>query len=226
LEVRNADLCRQLQKEHDEIEKLQSLNYSVAQQLQRKDGEIDNLKAHVASVATSSKEAIMGLKSLVAQKEDVILQLQEKMVNSSKVEALKASFEEAESDLKRYREEASAAWDRVRELEESMKYMKRDDSTFDVEDVSELRSELVSVKDKLAERDEQLVDTRKGIAESQKMIFRLMDTVKELRRRRTTKHYHHGFDSSLIVAQTESSHSLGFPSIYDSQTESYQSTDS
>ena len=226
LEVRNADLCRQLQKEHDEIEKLQSLNYSVAQQLQRKDGEIDNLKAHVASVATSSKEAIMGLKSLVAQKEDVILQLQEKMVNSSKVEVLKASFEEAESDLKRFREEASAAWDRVRELEESMKYMKRDDSTFDVEDVSELRSELASVKDKLAERDEQLVDTRKGIAESQKMIFRLMDTVKELRRRRTTKHYHHGFDSSLIVAQTESSHSLGFPSIYDSQTESYQSTDS
>jgi chromosome segregation ATPase len=104
LEVTNADLCRQLQNEHNEMEELQSLNYSVAQQLQRKDGEIDYLKAHVVSVATSSRDAILGLKSLVAQKEDVILQLQEKLqkpnpqdkeiVNSSKVEALKASFEE------------------------------------------------------------------------------------------------------------------------------------
>ena len=223
LEVRNADLCRQLQKEHDEIEKLQSLNYTVAQQLQRKDGDIDNLKAHIASVATSSKEAIMGLKSLVAQKEDVILQLQEKIVTSSKVDALKASFEEAESDLKRYQEEASAAWDRVRELEESMKYMRRDESTFNDEEISELRSELAYVKDKLAERDEQLVDSRKGIAEAQKMIFRLMNTVKELHKNRTkTEQYLDGFDS-LIVAKTESSHSHGFASIFDSQTESNQS---
>ena len=234
LEVTNADLCRQLQNEHNEMEELQSLNYSVAQQLQRKDGEIDYLKAHVVSVATSSRDAILGLKSLVAQKEDVILQLQEKLqkpnpqdkeiVNSSKVEALKASFEEAESDLKRYQEEASAAWDRVRELEESMKYMRRDASTFDDKETSELRSELASVKDKLAERDAQLVDSRKGIAEAQKMIFRLMNTVKELRKKRTkTEHYLHGFDSSLIVAKTESSHSLGFASIFDSQTESSQS---
>lgn len=234
LEVTNADLCRQLQNEHNEMEELQSLNYSVAQQLQRKDGEIDYLKAHVVSVATSSRDAILGLKSLVAQKEDVILQLQEKLqkpnpqdkeiVNSSKVEALKASFEEAESDLKRYQEEASAAWDRVRELEESMKYMRRDESTFDDKETSELRSELASVKDKLAERDAQLVDSRKGIAEAQKMIFRLMNTVKELRKKRTkTEHYLHGFDSSLIVAKTESSHSLGFASIFDSQTESSQS---
>jgi chromosome segregation ATPase len=210
LEVTNANLRRQ-------IGELQSLHYSVAQQLQRKDDEIDKLNAHVASAAASSKEAMMKLASLVAQKEVVILQLEEKLhktnpqdqeiVNSWKVDALKASFEEVESDLKRYQVEASAAWDRVRELEESMKCMRRDASTFDDEGVSELKSELASVKDKLAERDEQLLDSRNGIAEAQKMIFRLMKTVEVLRRNpRKNEQYPHGFES-LIVARTESSQS-------------------
>ena len=214
------EVTRQLQNERDEIDKLQSLNYSVAQQLQRRNDEIEKLKAQVAI-----------LTSLVAHKEDVILQIQEKLqkpipqdkeiVNSRMVEVPNASSEEAESDLKRYQEEASAAWDRVRELEESMKYMRRDESTFDDEEVSELRFELASVKDKLAERDEQL---REGITEAQKMIFRLLNTVEVLRRENNTKNsrkkeqYHHDFDS-LIVAQTESSHSEPI-----SQTESNQSS--
>ena len=51
------------------------------------------------------------------------------------------------------------------------------------EDSKELKKEVETLKSKLKERDEQLVNAKNSIAEAQKMIFRLMGTVQELRKK-------------------------------------------
>ncbi|KAL3785441.1 hypothetical protein ACHAW5_010921 [Stephanodiscus triporus] len=142
----------------------------LCQQLQNKDDDIDKLQAQVRTVAASSKEAITKLKSLVSQKEEVILQLQGEL------------------------------YTKPNQLSQ--------ETAFDSEEDNELKSELAYVKEKLTERDEELVESRKSIAEAQKMIFRLMNTVQEMR-----KVPMKAFVDSLIVAQTESSQSdsVGLP---------------
>jgi chromosome segregation ATPase len=93
-----------------------------------------------------------------------------------------------ECELEASQEKTNEAWARVRELEGSVQALQhkldlaeqQDDEKTELED---LKSELSSMKKKLAERDEQLEDSRKGIAEAKKMIFRLMNTVQDVRKK-------------------------------------------
>jgi chromosome segregation ATPase len=218
LEVINSKLCKELKNKDDEVDKLKNINNSADQQLHKREEEIDKLKARVALFAASSKEAIMELTGLVAEKEKKIIQLQgelhikprlsaHEIINIRKVDMLKASFAESKDDMKRYQEDAAKAWDRVNELEKSMEGFTNDRRAFfNDEEINEVRSELASVKNTLAERDEQLVDSRKSIAEAQKMIFRLMKTVKELRAKLKQRNQtQYDLFAPLIVGQSDSS---------------------
>ena len=97
-------------------------------------------------------------------------------------------IEEKCSGLEESQKEAEQAWARVDELEETLKMLQ--DTLAEVDKqagkaprIEALEAELESVKATLAERDEQLAESRKGIAEAQKMIFRLMNTVQDLRKK-------------------------------------------
>ncbi len=84
--------------------------------------------------------------------------------------------------------ESKSAWTRVRELEGCITTLQDKLSMVEQQPdnslrIEELNSELASVKELLQEKDEQLTESRKGIAEAQKMIFRLMNTVQEMRRK-------------------------------------------
>jgi chromosome segregation protein len=218
LEAINSNLNKELQNKVDEMNKLKNINDSVDLQLHRRDEEVGKLKTRLTSFAASSKEAIVELTGLVAEKEKKIIQLQGELhikprlsakdiLNLRKVDVLKASYAENEDDLKRYQEEASMAWDKVAELEKSMQDLTEDRHFFFNDDgINKLSSELASVKNKLAERDEQLAESRKSIAEAQKMIFRLMETIKELRAKlKRRKGRQLDLFAPLIVAQSDSS---------------------
>lgn len=114
------------------------------------------------------------------------MKLEEEVVDV-KTDAYKRSHS-IEGELEASQEEAKNAWARISELEESVQALqhKLDEAEQQDDDetqLEELISELSSTKTKLAERDEQLEDSRKGIAEAKKMIFRLMNTLQDVRRK-------------------------------------------
>ena len=91
-----------------------------------------------------------------------------------------------ECQLEKSQKEAKRARFRVRELEETVKILQHQldaiDEPRDVDSQSnELKAELAELKRTLAERDNELADARKGISEAQAIIFRLMNTIQELR---------------------------------------------
>eukprot|EP00584_Thalassiosira_punctigera_P009365 CAMPEP_0172539068 /NCGR_PEP_ID=MMETSP1067-20121228/10341_1 /TAXON_ID=265564 ORGANISM="Thalassiosira punctigera, Strain Tpunct2005C2" /NCGR_SAMPLE_ID=MMETSP1067 /ASSEMBLY_ACC=CAM_ASM_000444 /LENGTH=832 /DNA_ID=CAMNT_0013324693 /DNA_START=56 /DNA_END=2551 /DNA_ORIENTATION=+ len=105
--------------------------------------------------------------------------------NESKSRVLNTKLEH--DQVQESQKESKRAWVRVGVLEENLKELQHKLSVAerradDSPRIEELTRELASVKEKLAERDEQLADSRVGIAEAQKMIFRLMNVVQEMRK--------------------------------------------
>lgn len=93
-----------------------------------------------------------------------------------------------ECQVEKSQKEATRAWIRVDELEESLTTLQQklrasEHQANNVPQAEDQKSELSSAREKLAQRDEQLADSRTGINEAQKMIFRLMNTVQELRKK-------------------------------------------
>jgi chromosome segregation ATPase len=126
------------------------------------------------------------LRSNKREMQGTIMKLEEEVVDV-KTDAYKRSHS-IEGELEASQEEAKNAWARISELEESVQALqhKLDEAEQQDDDetqLEELISELSSTKTKLAERDEQLEDSRKGIAEAKKMIFRLMNTLQDVRRK-------------------------------------------
>ena len=93
------------------------------------------------------------------------------------------------SDL--LKEKERNAWERVKELEEFMNHLESrrevEQQASDAGEAELLREQLADVTAKLSTRDEELIESRKGIAEAQKMIYRLMETVQELRKREKSR---------------------------------------
>jgi chromosome segregation ATPase len=77
--------------------------------------------------------------------------------------------------LEKSHENSKAAWQRLKEIQGL--------SGEDKSSESHLRSKMAKLERKLGLKDAQLDESRKGIADAQKMIYRLMETVKELRKR-------------------------------------------
>lgn len=180
-------LERSLSQEQNTVSKLR--DELSSSRLTVQDQEITAKKLEALSATFEQYEAELEyLRSNRREMQGTITRLEEE-VNDVKTEAYKRSHS-MECELESSQEGAKSAWARVRELEESLEKLhhklelaeQQGDDKFERE---EMKSELSSLREKLAERDEQLDDSRKGIAEAKKMIFRLMNTVQEVRRKST-----------------------------------------
>lgn len=196
----NAELGQQLQTKDDEIRRNLKL---VAD----KEAAISKLQRELSLKQTSEEtqdETTKKLEELTIAYEHNEAELEHLRSNKSKMietvskleEAIKESsfglgdVQEKERQLKKSQEEAKQAKARVDELEEVVKSLQyhlneveeQKGNTGD-EDSKELKKEVEVLKAKLNERDEQLVNAKNSIAEAQKMIFRLMGTVQELRKK-------------------------------------------
>ena len=106
---------------------------------------------------------------------------------------LRGTVDRLENNYDLLREEERKAWERVKELSEIVNHLESrreqeaEQMTCDPAEAELLREQLSDVKAKLSTRDEELVESRKGIAEAQKMIYRLMETVQELRKREKSR---------------------------------------
>ncbi|KAL7553977.1 hypothetical protein ACHAWF_017329 [Thalassiosira exigua] len=181
-------------------------------QVSEKEDDIHRLERELSAKRDSTaheSRTSKKLKDLTALYEENAMELEHLRISKGTMQRTIASLEK-EYDLlqKEYHEkttgqnEAKSAWSRVDELEESLKKLQdklnkaereatnnpkikelKSELASNNPKIKELKSELASKDEALAEREEQLADSRKGIAEAQKMIFRLMNTVKELRRK-------------------------------------------
>jgi chromosome segregation ATPase len=146
----------------------QKLN-ELSQLFEEKESEFEELN--------TNKEKMLGI---ISKLENELEQLRKE--RKSRL----AAKGEQEVELEKSQKDAKKAWRRVSELEEEVQNLEERLSlgTSNANsDAQQLKSELASTKKKLAKRDEQLEDSKKGIAEAQKMIYKLMETVQELRRR-------------------------------------------
>jgi len=157
--------CKSRELSNDEAHKKLAV---IDNELQEKDSELNVLK--------TQKEKMLGN---ISKLEREMGQLRTEL--KEVVDANRSN----ESQLEKSQKESKTAWLRVHELEESMKSLEENLFTdkVDKSEQEKLLSELKLTKEKLIKREEQLDESKKGIAEAQKMIYKLMDTVQELRRR-------------------------------------------
>jgi len=197
----NAELGQQLQAKDDEIRRNLKL---VAD----KEETICKLQRELSLKQTpedKQDETTKKLEELTIAYEQNEAELEHLRSNKSKMietvskleEAIKEStfglgdIQEKERQLKKSQDEVKQAKARVDELEEVVKSLQyhlneveeQKKNTGDADESKELKKEVEVLKVKLKERDEQLVNAKNSIAEAQKMIFRLMGTVQELRKK-------------------------------------------
>jgi len=191
----NAELGQQLQTKDDEIRRNLKL-------VANKEAAISKLQRELSLKQTSEEtqdETTKKLEELTIAYEQNESELEHLRSNKSKMietvskleEAIKEStfglgdVQQKERELKKSQEEVKQAKARVDELEEVVKSLQYHLNEFkgDDDESKELKKEVETLKAKLKERDEQLVNAKNSIAEAQKMIFRLMGTVQELRKK-------------------------------------------
>jgi len=196
----NSELGQQLQTKDDEIRRNLKL---VAD----KEEAISKLQRELSLKQTSEEtqdETTKKLEELTVAYEHNEAELEHLRSNKSKMietvskleDAIKESsfgfgdIQEKERELKKSKDEVKQAKARVDELEEVVKSLQyhlneveEQKGNTGEEDSKELKKEVEVLKSKLKERDEQLVNAKNSIAEAQKMIFRLMGTVQELRKK-------------------------------------------
>ena len=174
-------LSREQKRVSQLLEELSSTNLIV------QDNEITAKKLEALSATFEQYETELEfLRSNKREMQGTISKLEEE-VTDVKTEAYQRSHN-IEGELEASQEEARNAWARVSELEESIQALQHNlevakQQNDDKTQVEDLKMELISTEKKLAERDEQLEDSRKGIAEAKKMIFRLMNTLQDVRRK-------------------------------------------
>lgn len=148
------------------------------------------LKNKVSKEAQSNKENTVQLEELrtLCEKKD-----REAKTFVDTISNLEGTVDRLEKKSDLLKENERKAWERVKELEEFMNHLESrrgkeaEQLASDAGDAELLREQLSVVKAKLSTRDEELVESRKGIAEAQKMIYRLMETVQELRKRERSR---------------------------------------
>ncbi len=178
-------LERSLSREQNRVLQLQQELSSANLIVQ--DNEITNKKLEALSATFEQYETELEyLRSNKREMQGTIAKLEEE-VTDVKTEAYQRSHN-IEGELEASQEEARNAWARVSELEESIQALQHnlevaEQQNDDKTQVEDLKLELLSTEKKLTERDEQLEDSRKGIAEAKKMIFRLMNTLHDVRRK-------------------------------------------
>lgn len=179
-----------LSREQKHVSKLQEELSSYKLVVQDHEGTTKKLEALSAAFEQNETE-LEYLRSNKREMQGTIMRLEEEVADV-KTDSYKRSHSMV-GELEASQEKANEAWARVSELEGSIQALQhkldvaeqQDDDKTELED---LKSELSSMKKKLAERDEQLEDSRKGIAEAKKMIFRLMNTVQEVRKKSVAMH--------------------------------------
>lgn len=201
----NAELGQQLQTKDDEIRRNLKLVTDKEEAMSKLQREL-SLKQTSKETQDETTKKLEELTIAYGQNEAELEHLRSnksKMIETvSKLEeAIKESslgfgdIQEKERELKKSQEEATQAKARVDDLEEVVKSLQYHLNEFeeqkgnkgDDNESKKLKKEMESLKAKLKERDEQLVNAKNSIAEAQKMIFRLMGTVQELRKKNRGK---------------------------------------
>ena len=200
---RISDLENQVTKKQDDLASLQKelLEFKISSQVSRK--EVEELREELKSRKTNHDDAEKILSEIRNEVYERDSQLEELKTNKGKMLANISKLEndlsqlngehkscldaklDSDSQLVKAQKEAKMAWLRVHTLEENMKTL--EESLFmdkvDKSEADKLHSQVALLKEQLAKRQEQLDESKKGIADAQKMIYKLMNTVQDLRNR-------------------------------------------
>jgi chromosome segregation protein len=178
-------LVRAKESEFEELKANREKMLLVISTLERELEQLRNERKSLASkmsnldkTETDADEAREMLSSLEMKVKDLQVQLDKAQEDSrdanDKLHEQESTVSQLEEALEKAQEDSKAAWMHVRELEGLSQVGKSMENS--------IKAKLARVEKKLATRDEQLDESRKGIAEAQKMIYRLMETVKVLRK--------------------------------------------
>ena len=187
-----VQLENKLSTKQQEVSKLQD-EISSMRESQARDRitatKLIKLAAELSQLQTDKSRLIINEKFLTNEVKDHqrrICELENDLASATS-RSLGAKLDE-ECQVEKLQKEAKRAWVRAGELEESLtllqsKLSRAEKQVSNAPSIEHLEQEISSLKQHLHERDEQLTESRKGIAEAQKMIFRLMNTVQELRKK-------------------------------------------
>ncbi|KAL7484774.1 hypothetical protein ACHAW6_010398 [Cyclotella cf. meneghiniana] len=154
-----------LERELEQLRKERKILASKLSNLEKTETDADEARETVSSLEIKVKDLQVQLDKAHENSRDANEKLREQ-------ETIVSQLEEA---LEKAQQDSDAAWMHAREVEGLSQVGKCMENS--------IKAKLARVEKKLATRDEQLVESRKGIAEAQKMIYRLMETVKVLRKR-------------------------------------------
>mgnify|MGYP001084899779 CR=1 FL=1 len=179
----NLDLGRQLRVKDDEIRQLQTRNVQSEKELSaiRKSMDEQDITAKKLNELTVSNEAeLQALRSNKNKMIDTVSQLGEQL----KELKMGADTRDDDEKLEKAQSDAARAWARVSEQQEEMEILRKKLSTGETAQNGDGPDELIlELRAKLMEKDDQLADSKSSIVEAQKMIYRLMTEVKELRKK-------------------------------------------
>ena len=178
----NLDLGRQLRVKDDEIRQLQTRSEESEKELStiRKSMDEQDITAKKLNELTISNEAeLKALRSTKHKMIDTVSQLGEQL----KELKMGADTRDDDEKLEKAQYDAARAWARVSEQQEEMKILQNKLSTGETDKNGDSDELILELRAKLMEKDDQLADSKSSIVEAQKMIYRLMTEVKELRKK-------------------------------------------
>lgn len=185
-ELKLSQLARLVEDKESEIEELNGTREKMQYVISKLEDEVEELKSERMSMklkgldaekaqkeADEARQARRGMEMEIKELQDQLAEANEAAISArAKMNEQQETVSQLRETLEKSRINSHKAWSRLKELEE-------------IADSSDgkLKSKLVQMEQQLEEKEQQLFDSRKGVAEAQKMIYRLMATVKEVRRK-------------------------------------------
>ena len=185
-ESKLTELTQLVKEQESEMEKLKADEEKMLGRVAMLENELEEVKNERMSLklklldtertVTDADEARQGRYNMEMEMKEMQAQLDQANANAiaanTKANEQKQIVLQLRETLEKSRVNSNAAWSRLKELEEIA-----------TAGDNKLKTDIGLMEKKLAEKEEQLTQSRKGVAEAQKMIYRLMQTVKEVRRK-------------------------------------------